>query len=298
MSAWLSWNVHSYRSSCFCSQRQIRSSDSSMSHPQKFHTTSFQEEESTFTPESSCDVGARNQSSDRTFSCSRRRSPNTDTPIIDCPDVCSSNLLHSRTNMSGEPRMILGHTGLESSITSASAIESYSSLTGLDYGLNTPTTDAHQRYPYYVPEKGSTPRSVPTNTNAASDESRALQGSLASDPDQSRSDAATISQIVATPPSPIRCWLHNCSGRAFTHLSNYRRHCREKSGRQAGFPCSLCGKHFTRKAAWKIHTDQKRCKFIDYDANGVPFEWKRRSSVVVHPVTDHQNPDHQSLADD
>ena len=268
-----------------------------MSYPQKLQTTSFQAEQSTLTPESSCDVGSRNQSSDGNFSCSRRRSPDTDPPIIDCQDGCSSNLLHSRTNMSGKPHMRLGHTGLESSITNASAIESYSSLTGLNYGLNTPRINATQRYLYYVPEKASTPRCISTNTNAASDESRALQGSLASDPVQSRSDAATNSQDMETPPSTIRCWLHNCSGRAFTHLSNYRRHCREKSGRQAGFPCSLCGKHFTRKAAWKIHTDQKRCKFIDYDANGVPFEWKRRSSVVVHAAADPQNPGHQSLTD-
>jgi hypothetical protein len=82
-------------------------------------------------------------------------------------------------------------------------------------------------------------------------------------------DGATI--------EPIQCWLHDCNGRSFTHLSNYRRHCREKSGLKSHNFCRLCSRRFTRKAAWKVHVNEQRCKFINYDANGVAFERSLRS---------------------
>ena len=117
--------------------------------------------------------------------------------------------------------------------------------------------------------------------NIATDMDRSPLTSVRSDSLERNSQAATPTPDAATKTTLIRCWLHGCNGRSFTHLSNYRRHCREKSRQEAGFSCLVCGKRFTRKAAWKTHVDQQRCKFIDYDANGVPFERKRHPSAAM-----------------
>jgi hypothetical protein len=117
--------------------------------------------------------------------------------------------------------------------------------------------------------------------NVASGRSQVLQSYTSMDSNNRYSQNVAPTREVTTTTNVIRCWLHHCDGRSFTHLGNYRRHCREKSGLQMGVSCSLCGKHFTRRAAWKIHTNQQKCKFIDYDANGIPFERKRRSKLDV-----------------
>lgn len=103
------------------------------------------------------------------------------------------------------------------------------------------------------------------------DESQLSLNSTKVDSDGSFVQVAVSTRKDATTADHVQCWLHNCGGRSFTSLSNYRRHCREKSRVQAGVSCSLCGRHFTRKSAWKIHTDKRRCRFIDHDFNGIPF---------------------------
>jgi hypothetical protein len=115
----------------------------------------------------------------------------------------------------------------------------------------------------------------------ATDMSQSPQASTGTVSDDRCSQVPAPAQDTAVKTNLIRCWLHGCNGRSFTHRSNYRRHCREKSKQQVGFSCLLCGKHFTRKASWKIHFDQQRCSFIDYDANGIPFERKRHSSIAM-----------------
>lgn len=113
------------------------------------------------------------------------------------------------------------------------------------------------------------------DTDATSGKSQVSQGSTKMDLGEYRYQVTASQQKTTTTTYPVRCWLHTCNGRSFTHISNYRRHCREKSGLQVGSSCSLCGKHFTRKAARKAHTDQQRCRFVDHDENGIPFERKR-----------------------
>lgn len=115
--------------------------------------------------------------------------------------------------------------------------------------------------------------------NVASGRSQVSQPYTGMDSSDRCSQNAAPTREVTTTTNVIRCWLHHCDGRSFTHLSNYRRHCREKSGLQAGVSCSLCGKHFTRRTAWKIHVDEEKCKFIDHDANNIPFERKRRLAL-------------------
>jgi hypothetical protein len=59
------------------------------------------------------------------------------------------------------------------------------------------------------------------------------------DPDDRRSQVTIPTREETTTTNLVRCWLHNCNGRSFTHLSNYRRHYREKSRLQVGFSYSL-----------------------------------------------------------
>jgi NAD-dependent SIR2 family protein deacetylase len=55
----------------------------------------------------------------------------------------------------------------------------------------------------------------------------------------------------------FRCWNHNCNGRTFSSLGNYRRHIREKSGNAKTFLCQDCGRLFTRSTALNSH--RQRC---------------------------------------
>lgn len=67
-------------------------------------------------------------------------------------------------------------------------------------------------------------------------------------------------QHVVVQRKVFRCWDHGCGGIQFSTLSNYRRHCREKS-----MPvdetalCPLCGKSFKRTAARDAHLARQRC---------------------------------------
>lgn len=54
-----------------------------------------------------------------------------------------------------------------------------------------------------------------------------------------------------------RCWDHNCSGRTFSTLGNYRRHIRERSGKAKTFLCQDCRRLFTRSTALNSH--RRRC---------------------------------------
>lgn len=57
-----------------------------------------------------------------------------------------------------------------------------------------------------------------------------------------------------------RCWNHNCNGRTFSSLGNYRRHIREKSGNAKTFLCQDCGRLFTRSTALNSH--RQRCPVL------------------------------------
>lgn len=55
-----------------------------------------------------------------------------------------------------------------------------------------------------------------------------------------------------------QCWEHGCEGRVFSTLSNYRRHCRERSMLAEGsITCPLCGKRFTRASARNAHLERE-----------------------------------------
>jgi hypothetical protein len=64
------------------------------------------------------------------------------------------------------------------------------------------------------------------------------------------------------------CWQHGCKGRKFTTLSNYRRHCKERSWGYARPQCPLCGQQFLREAARNAHYNQQRCRVAGINANG------------------------------
>jgi hypothetical protein len=144
-------------------------------------------------------------------------------------------------------------------------------------------------------EPDGTQRSVfesPDENTIAIDISQSHLASTGTDSDDRYSQVPAPAQDTTIKTNLIRCWLHGCNGRSFTHRSNYRRHCREKSKQQVGFSCLLCSKRFTRKASWKTHFDQQRCKFIDYDANGIPSERKRHSSIAMYAIGSSQTPPH------
>ncbi|KAI0194209.1 hypothetical protein F4808DRAFT_474834 [Astrocystis sublimbata] len=92
-------------------------------------------------------------------------------------------------------------------------------------------------------------------------------------------DLSAFNLPLGAPPSlqqmteamPIKCWLHNCGGRTFSCLSNYRRHCKEKEGMQGKVACPRCPQTFSRKTALKLHMEKGRCKVVKFDANGVPY---------------------------
>ncbi|CAK1362614.1 uncharacterized protein RHO25_007130 [Cercospora beticola] len=79
-------------------------------------------------------------------------------------------------------------------------------------------------------------------------------------------------------PSYYFCWQHGCNGRAFTNLSNYRRHCKEKSESYRKPVCPRCGRQFVREAARDSHYGQKRCKVVAIDANGAAM-WSSVQSI-------------------
>jgi Zinc finger, C2H2 type len=65
---------------------------------------------------------------------------------------------------------------------------------------------------------------------------------------------------MTSEPLKLRCWDHNCNGRTFSSLGNYRRHLREKSGNAKTFRCEDCGRLFTRSTALNVH--RQRCPAI------------------------------------
>jgi hypothetical protein len=65
---------------------------------------------------------------------------------------------------------------------------------------------------------------------------------------------------MTSDPLKLRCWDHNCNGRTFSSLGNYRRHLREKSGNAKTFRCEDCGRLFTRSTALNAH--RQRCPAI------------------------------------
>jgi hypothetical protein len=88
--------------------------------------------------------------------------------------------------------------------------------------------------------------------------------------------------LYLTSTNGLECWLHGCNGRVFTSVNNYRRHCREQ-GQSCDKPmCPTCERTFTRRTARDQHYTGKRCKVVDIDRNGIPFQ--RR--VFPYPSND------------
>lgn len=94
----------------------------------------------------------------------------------------------------------------------------------------------------------------------------------------------------------IRCWLHGCNGRSFSHVSNYRRHCREKEGSNAEMCCRICGRRFTRMSALRTHRQERRCRLAAFDANGVPFP-QRIGSKGQLGINERLSKEHGNISD-
>lgn len=60
--------------------------------------------------------------------------------------------------------------------------------------------------------------------------------------------------------SEIRCWNHNCDGRRFSSMGNYRRHLREKGGNAKRHQCQDCGRFFTRSTSRNTHHQLGICR--------------------------------------
>lgn len=60
--------------------------------------------------------------------------------------------------------------------------------------------------------------------------------------------------------SEIRCWNHNCDGRKFSSMGNYRRHLREKGGNAKRHRCQDCGRSFTRSTSRNTHRQLGTCR--------------------------------------
>lgn len=99
-----------------------------------------------------------------------------------------------------------------------------------------------------------------------------LQNHIGLGTNETQNPSAANFHRDGVPSKLVPCWLHGCNGRTFSSLSNYRRHCREKSRSSAQNTCLWCGTQFTRKSAWQIHILERRCKITYFDANGVPFD--------------------------
>ena len=77
-------------------------------------------------------------------------------------------------------------------------------------------------------------------------------------------------------PAYLQCWQHGCRGRSFTSFSNYRRHLKEKEGKTKKAICSRCGQQFARASGRNVHYAGRKCKVIQFDANGVPSRTRIR----------------------
>lgn len=65
---------------------------------------------------------------------------------------------------------------------------------------------------------------------------------------------------VFTQKATFQCWDHGCDGRSFSSLSNYRRHCRERSTTtETVFHCPHCSQTFTRASGRNMHVERGRC---------------------------------------
>ena len=58
----------------------------------------------------------------------------------------------------------------------------------------------------------------------------------------------------------IRCWNHNCGGRRFSSMCNYRRHLREKGGNAERHQCQKCGRFFARSTSHNTHRQLGTCR--------------------------------------
>lgn len=85
----------------------------------------------------------------------------------------------------------------------------------------------------------------------------------------SQGSSWTKSDHTISKNQPIFCWLHGCAGRSFTNKSNYLRHCREKASRYAKPKCPRCGQEFLREKGRDVHVQERRCKIMTMDANGI-----------------------------
>lgn len=76
----------------------------------------------------------------------------------------------------------------------------------------------------------------------------------------------------------FQCWEHGCGGRTFTNLSNYRRHCRERSLSHSKSQCTRCLRCFSRPAAKQRHQIEGRCKGSAHGHDCPPFAQQQPSN--------------------
>lgn len=69
--------------------------------------------------------------------------------------------------------------------------------------------------------------------------------------------------------SEIRCWNHNCDGRRFSSMGNYRRHLREKAGNAKRHQCQDCGRFFTRSTSRNTHRQLGTCRKRKASTSGI-----------------------------
>jgi hypothetical protein len=128
--------------------------------------------------------------------------------------------------------------------------------------------------PVYHHESGSTTLGVPYGPENLLPASHPLLHAPLVEHGKGNASALSnpVHPLYLSSSNGLECWLHGCNGRVFTSVNNYRRHCREQ-GQSCDKPmCPICGRAFTRRTARDQHYIKKRCKVVDIDENGIPFQ--------------------------
>jgi len=246
-----------------------------MNHSCDVPTNTTNEDMHVLTPSSSWHGGVPYRSLDQMVDFSGHQIPDSEMHGAAQRCLSDSDWLYNQTTSSGEAHASLALVGLECTRWIPPVIAPSADQAIHEHSMNDGSVNVCSDYRYSAPSDYSMNATAFVNTGYTPGISRVTEDRTETNPGESRTHIAALTHEAVTTTTPIRCWLHGCNGRSFAHLSNYRRHCREKSRLHVKHFCPLCGKYFTRRTAWKIHTDQDRCRITGHDANGVPFERKR-----------------------
>jgi len=79
----------------------------------------------------------------------------------------------------------------------------------------------------------------------------------------------------------IRCWDHDCGGRKFSSISNFRRHQRERAGQTTVCFCPRCGAAFYRRWTRDHHVERGSCLRIPRWSSGASQlrPWSRQEET-------------------